>query len=351
MAYRGEYDLKRKSKIQWVTITMLVLFGVIGIVVVILSWDDILQAIQRANWLLLLPSLLFAFVSYLCMSLGLAVICRVFGVRVRLKDLFEIGFVSNVITSLVDIASIGGTSMEFTLMKNKGPTTQDILAPSIFQIYYSSLVLVALIPIGIIDALVSRHASAALSAGAGVAAGLVVIFLALATLIIISATMRSHLFDWMHKTVRAITKHDISQALSDFNGHMERGVTALRQRPRIIVLLAVLTLADWSSQLLSLFFCFRALGESINPGVLITGYSLGLSAGFVSMAPGGLLVQDGSMAGIFTLLGVPIGLASLVAILFRVIYYFVPFFVGLTLYRQILKSNSEDIVTEIEHRD
>jgi uncharacterized protein (TIRG00374 family) len=331
--------LNFKSKIQRVTIAMLALFGVTGIVVVILSWDDILQAIQRADWLLLAPSLLFAFLSYTCMSYGLAVICRAFGIRLRLKDLFEIGFVSNVITSLVDIASVGGTSLEFTLMRKKGPTAQDILAPSIFQIYYSSLVLVALIPLGIIDALVSRHASAAVSAGAGVAAGLVVLFLFLATLIIISETMRAHLFNWVQKAVWAITKHDISLALHDFSGHMERGVTALRQRPRILALLVVLTLADWSSQLLSLFFCFRALGESINPGILITGYSLGLSAGFVSMAPGGLLVQDGSMAGIFTLLGVPIGLASLVAILFRVIYYFVPFFVGLAFYRQMLKSS------------
>ncbi|MEI2691160.1 MAG: lysylphosphatidylglycerol synthase domain-containing protein [Anaerolineae bacterium] len=55
------------------------------------------------------------------------------------------------------------------------------------------------------------------------------------------------------------------------------------------------------------------------------------------MAPGGLGVQEGSMSGIYALFGVPFQQAVLAAILFRVLYYFVPYLFSLSLYRRLLR--------------
>ena len=55
------------------------------------------------------------------------------------------------------------------------------------------------------------------------------------------------------------------------------------------------------------------------------------------MIPGGLGVQEGSMAGIYALLGVPLNQAVLAAILFRVVYYFAPYLVSLAFYRRMLR--------------
>jgi uncharacterized membrane protein YbhN (UPF0104 family) len=43
------------------------------------------------------------------------------------------------------------------------------------------------------------------------------------------------------------------------------------------------------------------------------------------------------MAGIYALLGVPVRTAVLAAILYRIVYYFLPFFVSLGFYRRLLK--------------
>jgi hypothetical protein len=69
------------------------------------------------------------------------------------------------------------------------------------------------------------------------------------------------------------------------------------------------------------------------------------------MIPGGLGVQEGSMAGIFALLGVSFDRAVLASVLFRVIYFFVPYLISLTLYRGLLRQASEVIpeVLEVEH--
>jgi uncharacterized membrane protein YbhN (UPF0104 family) len=55
------------------------------------------------------------------------------------------------------------------------------------------------------------------------------------------------------------------------------------------------------------------------------------------MIPGGLGVQEGSMAAVYALLGVPFGQALLAAILFRAIYYFIPFLFSLGFYWRLMR--------------
>lgn len=84
---------------------------------------------------------------------------------------------------------------------------------------------------------------------------------------------------------------------------MSRGVLAIRQRPASLALILLLIAVDWLTSAIALGFCFRALGPPVSPGTLMAGFVIGIMAGVISMIPGGLGVQEGSMAGVFTLLG------------------------------------------------
>ena len=75
----------------------------------------------------------------------------------------------------------------------------------------------------------------------------------------------------------------------------------------------------------------------MDPGVVVTGFAVGVAAGVMSMVPGGLGVQEGSMAGAYHLLGVPLEQGVLVSFLFRLVYYVVPFGVSLLFYRNVLR--------------
>jgi uncharacterized protein (TIRG00374 family) len=125
--------------------------------------------------------------------------------------------------------------------------------------------------------------------------------------------------------------------LDGFDVTMARGVTALRQRPSFLALLVGSVVVDWASSVAALWFCFDAMGEPLNLGVLLTGFAIGITAGVLSMIPGGLGVQEGSMAGIYALLGVPFQQAVLAAILFRVVYYLIPYVVSLAFYWHLLR--------------
>ena len=71
--------------------------------------------------------------------------------------------------------------------------------------------------------------------------------------------------------------------------------------------------------------------------MVVTGFAVGVAAGVMSMVPGGLGVQEGSMAGAYHLLGVPLEQGVLVSFLFRLVYYMVPFGVSLLFYRNVLR--------------
>jgi uncharacterized protein (TIRG00374 family) len=111
----------------------------------------------------------------------------------------------------------------------------------------------------------------------------------------------------------------------------------MRAHRSLLLVLVGLTVADRTCSVAALWFCFDALGDPISLGVLLTGFSMGVTAGVLSMVPGGLGVQEGSMASVYALLGVSLQQAALAAILFRVVYYLIPYLASLGLYWRLLR--------------
>jgi uncharacterized protein (TIRG00374 family) len=297
------------------------------------------RVIGQANWLLLLPSLLLTGSSYTCLSYSLAVVFRTFGISSKMRDLLEIGFVSNVVTFLMNVGGVTGISLQFVLMKKRGLATEDILAPSLFQLYFSSLMLIAILPIGLFSILTSHSLSGGVSLGIGIAAGILTLLLIGAGILVFVNSFRFAIFRGLSGLVHFITRREVASQLNDFDKALTRGVALLHRRPGVLALLLALTIVDWTSTVTALWFCFSALGNPVSVGTLLTGFSLGITAGLISLVPGGLGVQEDSMAGVYALLGVPIGTAALAAILFRIIYYFIPFLVSLGFYRRLLKAS------------
>jgi glycosyltransferase 2 family protein len=124
--------------------------------------------------------------------------------------------------------------------------------------------------------------------------------------------------------------------LRDLDSTLARGVASIHNKTKILVPSLILVVADWASAVAALGFCFDALGSPIGPLVLLTGFSIGIVVGLVSMIPGGLGAQEGSMGAVYALLGVPLEQAVLAAILFRAVYYLAPFLISLAFYRRLL---------------
>jgi len=81
----------------------------------------------------------------------------------------------------------------------------------------------------------------------------------------------------------------------------------------------------------------------VHLGVLIIGFSIGQLVGILSMMPGGAGTMEGSMALVYTSLGVPLATAVGVIVLYRFAFYIIPFLVSLPFYFSLKKKSHEPV--------
>ncbi len=326
--------MKLKLNINRVAAVVVLLFVAGCALIVVLDWREARSILGAAHWLPMLAALLFTAVSYSCLSASAAMVFRAFQIRLELRELLEIAFVSNVVTYLMNVGGVTGASLQFVLLKRRGQATEDILSASLFQLYLEGLILMALLPSSLFYLLGSGATS---GWAVGLAASLLTVLLVAASLVIFVGGVRSVFLRIVARAGRVLFHRSFESALGNFDRALTRGVTFLRLHPGRLAILLVLAVVDWAATAAALWFCFRSFGQTVGVGELLTGFSLGVTAGFISFIPGGLGVQEGSMAGIYGLLGIPIETAVLSAILFRIVYYFVPFFSSLPFYRRLLR--------------
>jgi uncharacterized protein (TIRG00374 family) len=141
---------------------------------------------------------------------------------------------------------------------------------------------------------------------------------------------------------RLVTHRNIEVSLNKFEGAVTEGITKLKKRRSLRLLLAGFVLGDVATTIIALWFCFKALAVPVHVGVLITGFNFGITLTVISFIPGDIGIQEASMAGVFAAFGVPFGHGVLVAILFRVLYYLLPFVLSLGLYWGLVRDTGRN---------
>ncbi|MFZ0035734.1 MAG: flippase-like domain-containing protein, partial [Sedimentisphaerales bacterium] len=167
--------------------------------------------------------------------------------------------------------------------------------------------------------------------------------IAIATTMMFNYRIRSRVLRVVNGAWHFITRRSIEQFITELDNALNNGVTALRNNRPAFIYLMVLMTAYWALAAAALWFCFFALGRSPNIGILFCGFGIGIVAGNLSLIPGGLGVQEASLAGVFALLGTPFAEAALASILFRVVYDFIPFFLSLLLYSRLIRKRTKTV--------
>ena len=73
-----------------------------------------------------------------------------------------------------------------------------------------------------------------------------------------------------------------------------------------------------------LWLCLQALGINGDAAVVVTGFAIRMAAGVMSMGPGRMGIHEGTIAGTYHLLGMPLEEAVVVSVLFRVVFQLIP---------------------------
>lgn len=315
--------------------------AVAGTAALISSVRGLGELLGQTDWTRVVPALLLTGLSYVCISAGLVSLGRAVGVSAPRWPMMRIAFISVAVNQLISFGGVAGYSLRAILSKRYGVTTGDALAMSLVHSYLNNLAMFFLLGLGLLQ-LVRDPATDEVWRRTLEAGGmLVAAFFAISTAAIFSGRLRGAL---VRGSARLATKllparwsAPIEFSLRDLDTALGRTATALRRDPAAAWWPCVFLILDWLAAFAVLWFCLDAVGEPVGLGVLLGGFSIGVVAGFASLVPGGLGVQDGSLAAVLALQGVPIDHAILGTLLFRFVYYVVPFLTTLPVYASFLR--------------
>ncbi len=327
---------RRPSRQQTILAITIIAFLALAVLAVALDYKSLSQVLGKSNLVLTVVALVFTMVSYVCLSLGYVIINRAFGVPVGWGHLFQVGFVSSALNNILAFLGAAGHSLRMALVRNPKGGGGEVLAASLFHSYLNNVMMFLLLVLGLIVLLASNIVYGGGAVSLGLIAGFLVLSLGLATAMLFIARLRWWLIRAIAWVWRRITRKDLMPFMTEFSHALTHGLAALGRQPGTTAGVLALMLGDWAFAAVALWFCFAALGGAPGVGILLSGFGIGISAGNLSFIPGGLGVQEASMAGVFALLGRSFGQAVLAAILFRVVYDFVPFLLSLSLYGRLL---------------
>ena len=329
------HQLRLSRLRQWAVAAAVALLALAGAVVVLLEWREVQSAVVRADWRPVLLGLGATGGSYAVQSYSYGLLNRSFGVRLGLPHLLSVGFVSSVMIAAV--GGVAGHSLRLLLMARRGVPAGEAMAPSLFHGYLESLVFFALIPAGLAYLAVVHPLPSGVAASLAVGAAILGFAFAMTAVVFFVGGVRGFALRIVGLAWRLITRRGMEHGLQRFEDTLDRGLRQLSSRPLELVVPLGLIAADRLSRVAIVWCCFQAFGGGVDPSVVLTGFAIGVAMGVMSMIPGGLGVQEGSMAGAYHLLGVPLGQAVLVSLLYRLVYYMVPFGTSLLLYRHLLR--------------
>jgi len=291
-------------------------------------------------------------VSYLSIALSFSALFQITHHRLNFPKLFSITLISSTFNYVVSTGGLSSLAVRAYLFKQRKIPISVVVPLSVAQSMLTNLVL------GLIclSGLLFLRTQPSLQGGLGQALiwgafGFLVTLVALMAtaffhgptrrwvtrgLVWVTGWMRTRIFRKPFEAGRAeeIAKNLESSTLLLHHGWGPMG-------------LALLWVSfDWFFTALTLHQCFLAVGVNLGVGFVLVGFTLAFLSSTVNILPGGLGVMEGLMTVTFGAFGVAEEKALVAALLFRVIYFFIPLAVSAALYldtlQDLLKGKAEN---------
>jgi uncharacterized protein (TIRG00374 family) len=133
-------------------------------------------------------------------------------------------------------------------------------------------------------------------------------------------------FHRLNRVVFSFSRKEIPrEEFQEFEHQLAAGLGTIHHLKGRLTKAILFTGLDWVMAMLTLHFCLRAVGVPHMPvGHLIAGFTAGQATTLIPALPGGLGAMEGSMAAIYSSLGVDWDSALMAVLLYRIAYYVIP---------------------------
>jgi uncharacterized protein (TIRG00374 family) len=326
-------DSVRSSRwVRWAFALGIVAFGAIF---VFADPRELWAVLVRADPLLLTLPLLCMVASYLTMARSYQGIAIAAGCSVSLVEMLKITFVANSMNYLVATGGLSGFAVRMYFFTRSGMASQTAVIVSLAQTFLTNCTLLAFVLVGFAYVFSSQTLQGSALVAATILLVLAIIAAVLAGLLLLHPRLRRRTLFWIAQSaywiLHRLTPHRVPPRthIWRYQFNLNRGIAFLLSRKRAMVEPLVYIILDWFLTILILYTSFLSVQHWIGFGEVIVGFAVGIVLSFASLIPGGLGVMEGSMAAVFSSMGVPFETAVVAVLLFRVAYYLVPLLISL----------------------
>lgn len=327
-------------------VTLLLFVGVLGL---LLSLSDLKQlgaVISNLHPPYLALAILTTVLSYFFNYLAFRGLARAVGCPVSGGNLFRIAFASATLSYLFSAGGVSGMTMRLLLLRRQGIRTHTTLIISLVSTMLNNVVLLLFVVMGFGRLLLNGSLNWIQQVLSGVIVGLSGLVVASAFIglynrrvldLVLKVGIR--LVEWLVRLFPASRwlRHATSEKLQIFRRDFHEATALITSHRRKIAVPFLYLVIDWAAAAWVLYFCFLATGYPIGIGTLAAGFAVGVFILLISMLPAGLGIMEASMAGLYVSLGVPLEVALISLLAYRVLYYFLPFGAGLVICGPLLR--------------
>lgn len=291
--------------------------------------SDIMEVAHRIQWREVLFALLCSAASYLMIGFSLWEILSLLGHQISFLGVIGIAFVSTTANYFVSSAGVSGFALKAHLLRERGvpygaTVTASVLSTALIYFVLGIIIAQGTVYMGL------RMRGTMIPILEGIMGLSVLAVTSLPFLMFflnrrLRGRVTRKIFHWINRVVYYFSKKEIPREdFRRFEGQLNEGLEKVRSEHGKLTRAIAYTCLDWGLTMMSLYFCFRAVGLSLSAGHLSTGFAVGQAATLIPVLPGGLGAMEGSMAGVYQRLGIPFQDAMVAVLIYRMVYYIIP---------------------------
>ena len=328
----------------------LILIGVLGILVLVFSTlgnpMKIVQAFEKVRWFVVPLVIVMQLLSYYYNARYYQEFFAIFGHSVNFRRLYEASLAINFANQAIPSGGVAGTTYLAEAVKDSGvPPGQTTLA-QLNRYIFTFLSYFIVLAFGFLMLLFGNDLD---KVSVRFMILLMVIVLAAGVVLLAVFAERSRLeklvrpiIRGLNKLARRILKHRHQPVISDeqldtFLDEFYHGLHRVMEHKGRWPALLWWSFGGNLAEVATLYAVFVGFGQWVNPGIVISAYTLGIAASVAGILANGLGVLEASLIGTFAALGVPFALAFAVTIVYRVLSFVLFLPPGLYYYRRHLK--------------
>jgi len=319
---------------------MAALLGAAAIVCLLIAADtkELVKTLEKIHPARLLLPVAATIASYIAMARSYQGIATAAEVAFSFWEMFKITFVANSMNYVVATGGLSGFAVRLYFFTRRGVSAGTATSISLAQGFITNVSLLFFLVIGFGYLMMSDRLPFSAQVASGVLLALCFAVTALAIGLLFARDRRRRIiFNLAQFSDRflkwALPRYKPARTrIWRFQRNLNRGIDFLLDRKNQMLEPTIWIIVDWGLTLLILYGAFLSLDYHVPFPVLIVGFAVGLSLSFISIIPGGLGVMEGSMAAVFTTLGIPFETAVVATLIFRIAFHAVPLITSLFLF-------------------